>query len=57
MSRDCKHCGGSGKAKCPRCDGHGTMTSKEICYYCQGDGKVSCPSCNGSGKIDDRLKK
>ena len=53
MTHTCKNCGGSGKSKCPRCDGYGTMTSGETCYYCQGAKMVECPACDGNGQIED----
>ena len=53
MARLCKNCAGSGRSKCPRCDGHGTMESKKTCYYCNGERAVDCPACDGTGKIED----
>lgn len=49
----CSCCSGTGKMKCPRCDGTGSFTSGETCYYCQGSGKVECSGCNGKGIIED----
>lgn len=53
--RSCRCCGGSGKVKCPRCDGYGTMDDKKksTCYYCQGDKVVDCPACDGTGMVED----
>lgn len=53
MSHSCRHCGGSGKATCIRCQGYGTMSDGAKCYYCQGAGKTTCNACGGSGTIDD----
>lgn len=49
----CKCCGGSGKVKCPRCDGQGTIEKKDSCYYCNGEKEVTCPACNGVGTVED----
>ena len=54
MARLCKNCSGSGRSKCPRCDGHGTMESKKTCYYCNGERAVDCPACDGTGKIEEQ---
>lgn len=52
---ECRCCGGTGKVKCPRCDGYGTMDDKEhsTCYYCQGEKVIECPACGGTGVIED----
>ena len=51
----CKYCGGSGKVKCPRCDGYGVMNDnqKSTCYYCQGRKQIVCTACDGKGIIED----
>lgn len=51
----CQCCGGTGKVKCPRCNGYGIMDNKDksICYYCQGHKKVVCPACGGTGMVKD----
>ena len=51
----CKCCNGSGKVKCHRCGGYGTMDDKKksICYYCQGHKEIECPACKGTGMIEE----
>lgn len=49
----CSCCSGSGKMKCPRCDGTGSFTDGSKCYYCQGAGRVECKACDGTGIIRD----
>jgi len=49
----CRHCKGSGRVLCPRCEGTGVLNKKETCYYCQGERMVTCPACNGKGEVED----
>lgn len=49
----CRHCGGSGMMKCPRCDGTGTFHDGSTCYYCNGAKEVTCNACGGTGIIRD----
>lgn len=59
MSKDrewivCDWCGGSGKAPCTACGGHGHhLTSKKICNGCNGTGKSfrHCIMCHGLQKV------
>ena len=48
----CRHCGGSGHVKCPRCDGTGKL-GKDTCYACDGDRVVECPVCHGEKYVED----
>ena len=53
----CGACGGSGKERCPRCQGYGFLPA--TCGGCGGGGKEyggpnDCRRCNGLGKEPDR---
>ncbi len=61
----CHACKGSGKMKCPSCEGSGReqyvdgyyASGEEriktgACSECSGSGKVDCPECDGQGKME-----
>ena len=57
-------CAGTGRARCPACDGEGRKVSPQgfstPCRTCEGAGTISCspscPSCNGTGAISERFQ-
>lgn len=64
-SGQCRDCGGTGKARCPVCEGKGEKISPRgaitPCKTCAGTGHIGCPSqcpsCNGTGKITESFQK
>lgn len=61
----CQNCRGTGKIKCPDCDGTGREQYEEgyyasgverirtvACPECRGTGQISCPDCEGIGKVE-----
>jgi co-chaperonin GroES (HSP10) len=50
---ECGHCGGSGKAPCDQCGGHGAYLRGKVtlkCSHCV-NGAVRCPECDGKGGL------
>ena len=57
--RTCGACGGSGRERCPSCQGRGSwydpprgandVPQLSRCTYCTSAGTVQCTSCGGSG--------
>ncbi len=60
----CIGCKGTGKIKCPICDGRGVIQKQVItidkkgieplseCYDCHGTGKLLCKLCGGVGMVN-----
>jgi hypothetical protein len=62
--KQCGPCGGSGKIKCPICEGSGTCAfckgkvdpaniccTNGVCGACMGRKESACPICNGTGQF------
>jgi len=54
----CSLCDGTGRTKCPSCDGAATFVIERnqgkdnlSCRKCEGTGEINCPTCSGTGEV------